>query len=83
MHRPVRWGRGGMGGNGCCCGGGGGSVAWALTGTWPCSPVGGKSGMSICEALDKLCPVCGIGGFLNPLFQGAKIIDCDFWNFRE
>ncbi len=36
--------------------------------------------MLVGEAVDKLCPVFFMKGFLNPVLEGAKIVDSDFGN---
>jgi hypothetical protein len=36
--------------------------------------------MLVSKAVDKLCPVFFVEGFLNPALEGAKIVDGDFGN---
>jgi hypothetical protein len=51
---------------------------WALAGSLPFSWMGGKGGVLVCETLDKLIPVWGMGGFTNPGFELTKIVNCYF-----
>jgi hypothetical protein len=53
-------------------------IAQASSWSWPFGRAGGKGGVSISKALDKLIPVWGVGGFANPRFEGTKIVNCYF-----
>jgi hypothetical protein len=50
-------------------------IAQALLWSWPFSRAGGKGGMLISKALDKLIPVWGVRGFANPGFEGTEIVN--------
>ena len=44
---------------------------------------GWYGGVSVREARDKLIPVLFMGCFLNPTFERAECVNCDFWDIRK
>jgi hypothetical protein len=44
---------------------------------------GWYGGVSVREAQDKLIPVLFMGCFLNPTFERAECVNCDFWDIRK
>ena len=58
-------------------------VPWASSWSWQFCGACGNGGLSVSEACGEVVPVFFVKGFVNPVLEGAIIINGDFRDVRE
>ena len=58
-------------------------IPWALSSSWQFCGACGNGGLLVSEACDEVVPVFFVKGFVNPVLEGAMIINGDFRDVRE
>ncbi len=58
-------------------------VPWASSRAWHLCGACGNGGLAVREACNEVVPVCFIKSFIDPVFEGAILVNGDFGNIGK
>jgi hypothetical protein len=58
-------------------------IPWTSSRSWQFCGTCGDGGLTICEACKKVVPVLFVEGFVDPVFEGAVLVNGNFRNIHK